>query len=155
MAVGAGSTALTNGTHPSTTPIELAIGLPHMPGTKIHIHLTILTTSLMLFLTSTSLESAQGGATMGSFVYAMPDRYNPSQPLSTPLYSVPSSLDLTTRLAKLLTRRTKKLCYVGGSINLTGAAGGGTVEEEVEAFRAIVQVVTAEVAKASHHPENE
>ena len=45
-------------------------------------------------------------------------------------------------------RKTQKLCYVGGSINLMGAGGGGTVEEEMEAFRAVVGVVTAEVAKA-------
>ncbi|KAK5128961.1 hypothetical protein LTR85_000294 [Meristemomyces frigidus] len=81
--------------------------------------------------------------------------YNPSQPLSTPLYSLPSSLDFATRMAKLLTRRTQKLCYVGGSVNLMGAAGGGTVEEEMEAVRAIVHVVTAEVAKASNHAEED
>jgi len=75
--------------------------------------------------------------------------------MSTPLYSLPSSLDFTTRIAKLLVRRTQKLCYVGGSINLANAAGGGTVEEEMEAFRAIVGVVTAEVAKASQHQDDD
>ena len=82
-------------------------------------------------------------------------RFNPTQPISTPLYSLPSSLDFTTRIAKVLVRRTQKLCYVGGSVNLMGAAGGGTVDEEMEAFRAVVGVVTAEVAKArkSHEAE--
>lgn len=56
-------------------------------------------------------------------------------------------------MAKLLVRRTHKLCYVGGSISLANAAGGGTVDEEMEAFRAIVDVVTAEVAKASIHSD--
>lgn len=64
---------MTNGTHSSGKPIELAIGLPNMPGTNIHIHLTILATSVVLFLTSTSFESGQGGAALGSLVYAMPD----------------------------------------------------------------------------------
>lgn len=52
-------------------------------------------------------------------------------------------------MAKLLARRTQRLCYVGNSINLTGAAGGGTVEEEMEAFRAVVEVVTSEIHKAT------
>ena len=72
-------------------------------------------------------------------------RYNPTQPLSTPLYTVPSSLDFATRMAKVLVRKTGRVCYVGSSINLAGAAGGGTVDEEMDAFRAIVGAVSAEV----------
>ena len=64
--------------------------------------------------------------------------------MSTPLYSLPSSLDFTTRLAKLLARRTARPSYVGSSINLSNAVGGGTVDEEMEAFRAIVDAVEAE-----------
>ena len=74
-------------------------------------------------------------------------RYNPSLPLSTPLYTVPSSLDFTTRMAKTLVRKTGKQCYVGSSVNLSSDVGGGTVEEEMAAFRAVVEVVTAEVGK--------
>jgi len=48
-------------------------------------------------------------------------------------------------MAKLLVRRTGKVCYVGSSVYLAGTAGGGTVEEEMEAFRAVIDVVTAEV----------
>lgn len=73
MAAGAGSAPVTNGTHTSNKPIELSISLPHSPGTRIHFHLTILATSLMLFLTNASIDSGQGGAAMGSLVYAMPD----------------------------------------------------------------------------------
>ena len=73
MAANAAATVVTNGTHIVNKPVELAISLPHSPGTKIHLHLTILATSLMLFLTSTSMESGPGGAAMSSFVYAMPD----------------------------------------------------------------------------------
>lgn len=71
-------------------------------------------------------------------------RYQPNQPMSTVLYSVPSSVDFTTRIAKLLARRLQKPCYVGSSVNLSGAMGGGSVEEEMEAFRAIVDVVCKE-----------
>lgn len=75
-------------------------------------------------------------------------RYNPTQPLSTPLFTSSTTIDFNTRLAKLLVRRTKKLCYVGGSVDLSTAAGGGSIEEEMEAFRAIVAVVTQQVADA-------
>jgi hypothetical protein len=168
MATESKKETIPNGTHDIHKPIELAIGLPHSPGTRIHLHLTILATKLILFLTTASIDAGStASATMGSFVYAMPDvqlslvsspksshiltpiqRYNPSQPLSTPIYSSPSSLDFATRLAKILVRRTSRLCYVGGSINLSEAACGGTVEEETEAFRAIIDVVTSEVKKA-------
>lgn len=67
--------------------------------------------------------------------------------MSTALYTSPASLDFATRMAKLLVRRTGKVCYVSSSINLAGTAGGGTVEEEMEAFRAVVDVVTAEVQR--------
>lgn len=53
-------------------------------------------------------------------------------------------------MAKLLARKTSRPCYVGSSINLSGAAGGGTVEEETEAFRAVLDVVMSEVEKAGH-----
>lgn len=52
-------------------------------------------------------------------------------------------------MAKLLTRKTKKPCYVSSSINLSGSVQGGTVEEEIEAFKTIVQVVTAEADKVA------
>ena len=73
MAAGAKTGPTTNGTHASGKPVELAISLPHNPGTRIHLHLTVLASSVMLFLTSSSIEAGQSGAAMGSFVYAMPD----------------------------------------------------------------------------------
>lgn len=68
-----GTPTMTNGTSPSAKPIELAIPLPHAPGSRIHIHLTVLATAIMVFLTNTSYESTGTAAAMGSFVYAMPD----------------------------------------------------------------------------------
>ncbi|KAI5367612.1 Putative proteasome assembly chaperone 4 [Septoria linicola] len=141
MAAGTGSSAMVNGTDASTKALEMAIDLPHSPGLKLNLHLTILPNSVMLFLTSTSSDSAQSAVSMGSFVYALSDRYNPTQPMSTALYTSPSSQDFTTRMAKVLTRRLKKPCYVGSSINLASAAGGGSVDEEMEAFRYVVDTV--------------
>ena len=45
-------------------------------------------------------------------------------------------------MAKVLARKARRPCYVGSSINLAGAAGGGTVEEEMEAFRGVVEIVS-------------
>jgi hypothetical protein len=69
--------------------------------------------------------------------------------MSTSLYSQSSSQDFANRMAKILVSKTGKLCYVGGALNLSNAASGGSVEEEMMAFRAIVAVVCDEVAKAS------
>ena len=52
-------------------------------------------------------------------------------------------------MAKVLARKTKLPCYVGSSINLSGAVEGGTVDEEMEVFRAIVDVVGREVERVS------
>lgn len=73
MATGASTAPLSNGTHSAIKPIQLAVTLPHSPGTKIHLHLTVLATSLVLFLANTSTEAGPGSASLGSFVYAMPD----------------------------------------------------------------------------------
>lgn len=69
-------------------------------------------------------------------------KFNPSQPISTPLFSVESSVDLTSRLARLFARKTGLPTYVGSSLSLSGAGLGGTVEEEMEAFRKVVEVIT-------------
>jgi len=55
---------------------------------------------------------------------------------------VESSLDLASRLARLFARKTDLPTYVGSSLSLSGAGLGGTVEEEMEAFGKVVEVVT-------------
>lgn len=165
------SRPLTNGTGPESKmsePIQFSMPLPNAPGSRIHTHLTILATSILLFCTSTTAEySSSAVPPLGSFVYAMPDvrifetpcsastytdakaqRYNPSAPLSTPLYTLPSSLDFADRLAKTLARRTNLPVQVGSSVNFSSAGNGGSVEEEMEAFRQLVTVVLREVEKA-------
>lgn len=73
MADQASDAPLLNGMTSSNRTLELAVDLPHSPGLRLNLHLTILATSVMLFLTSTSTEGASGAAALGSFVYAMPD----------------------------------------------------------------------------------
>lgn len=51
-------------------------------------------------------------------------------------------------MAKLLARRTKRPVYVGNSISFESAGMGGTVEEEMEGFRRVVDVVMEEVNKS-------
>jgi hypothetical protein len=72
---------------------------------------------------------------------------NAGQMLSTPLYTYESSVEFTTRLAKLLARKTERPVYVGNSISFESAGMGGTVEEEIEGFKRVVEVVMDEVRK--------
>lgn len=68
MAVDTSSTA--NG---HVGPLELSFPLPKAPESIIHIHLTINTTSILLFLTTTMNGNISTPANLGSFVYALPD----------------------------------------------------------------------------------
>jgi len=152
MAADAAPAPTTNGTPAANKPLELAITLPSNPHTKIHIHLTLLPTTLIALLTTSTPESPPNSAAFGSYVYAMPDRYNPTQPISTPLYTVTGSLEFAERMAKLLAKKTGKGCYVSWSGDLSGGVQGGSVEEEMEAFRAVVKtVVEANEREGSGH----
>lgn len=75
-------------------------------------------------------------------------RYNPSTPLSTALYTSPSTIDFATRLAKVLSRRTGKAAHVGSSVSFEASAQGGIVEEEMEGFRRVVGAVIAAIEGA-------
>jgi hypothetical protein len=44
-------------------------------------------------------------------------------------------------MAKLVARKTQLPTYVGSSISFTNTGMGGTVEEEMEAFRKLVELV--------------
>lgn len=73
MAADASKPPVVNGLESSNKALELAIDLPHSPGLRLNVHLTILANCIMLFLTSTSSETGPGAVSMGSFVYALPD----------------------------------------------------------------------------------
>lgn len=75
---------------------------------------------------------------------------NTGQTHSTPLYTYESSVEFTTRLAKLLARKAGRPVYIGNSISFESAGMGGTVEEEMEGFKRVVDVVMDEVRKSAH-----
>jgi hypothetical protein len=52
-------------------------------------------------------------------------------------------------LAKVLARKTGKPVYVGNSSSFASAGMGGTIEEEMEGFRRVVEVVM-ELLKSEH-----
>ncbi|KAI4922981.1 hypothetical protein J4E90_001417 [Alternaria incomplexa] len=132
--------APTTDTNGSRAPIEVSFPLPRAPHTNIHLQLTDNGPNLLLFLTTATPESASS-APLGSFVYAMPNRAKPAETLSTPLYTHGGTLDFATRLSKVLARKTEKPVYVGNSSSFASAGMGGTVEEEMEGFRRVVEVV--------------
>ena len=78
--------------NPHITPQEISLPLPKSLYTTAHIHLTFLDTSVMVFLTTTTLGDSAGTIKpMGSFVYAMPDvsacNKNLSSSLTYAIYS--------------------------------------------------------------------
>ncbi|KAL2131331.1 hypothetical protein VTI74DRAFT_5255 [Chaetomium olivicolor] len=124
-------------------PVQLSFPLPRSLDTRIYLHLTVKSKAILLFLTTASMEEAGSPTPLGSFVYALPDKYNPSQPLSTALCTVEPTIEFTTRLAKLLARKTQLPTYVGNSISFASTGLGGTVEEEMDAFKKVVEVTLA------------
>ncbi|KAH9909878.1 hypothetical protein F4778DRAFT_22661 [Xylariomycetidae sp. FL2044] len=122
-------------------PVQLSFPLPRSLDTKVHMRLTVKAKAILLFLTTVAPDEAGKPAPMGSFVYSLPDRYNANQPLSTTIYSVEATLEFTTRLAKILAKKTQMPVYVGNSISFANTGLGGTMEEEMEAFRKVAEVV--------------
>lgn len=142
----------------ATEAVELSVPLPRSLDTRIYLRLSTKAKSVLLNLTTASQDELATPTAMGSFVYALPNvsatfcsydiqlltfcqRLDPVQPLSTTLYSSESSVEFTTRLAKLLARRTQLPVYVSNSMSFADAGMGGTIEEEMEAFKTIVQIV--------------
>ncbi|KAI1651859.1 uncharacterized protein F4817DRAFT_83729 [Daldinia loculata] len=121
-------------------PIQLSFPLPRSLDTRIHLRLTIKSKVIMLFLTTVAADEEDQSVPMGSFVYALPDKYNPSQPLSTTIFAVEATLEFTTRLAKILVKKTQMPVYVGNSISFANTGLGGTVEEEMEALKRVVDI---------------
>ncbi|CAJ2508264.1 Uu.00g094500.m01.CDS01 [Anthostomella pinea] len=119
---------------------ECSIPLPRSLDTRVHIRLQIKSKVIIVFLTTTTADEADQPVPMGSFVYALPDRYNPDQPLSTTIFSVEATLDFTTRIAKILAKKTHMPVYVGNSMSFSSTSLGGT--EEMEAFLKVAKVLT-------------
>ncbi|CAM1510033.1 Fc.00g003680.m01.CDS01 [Cosmosporella sp. VM-42] len=128
--------------------VQLSVPLPRSLDTRIYLRLSTKAKAIMLFLTTASQDELNAPTSMGSFVYALPNRFDNAQPLSTVLYSSESSVEFTTRLAKLLARRTQLPVYVTNSTSFANAGMGGTVEEEMEAFKTIVEVTLERLQKS-------
>ncbi|KZM20452.1 uncharacterized protein EKO05_0006917 [Ascochyta rabiei] len=133
------ATSLTNG-DASHASVEVSFPLPKAPRTDINLQLRDNGPNITVFLTTSTPDSASS-VPLGSLVYAMPNRTTASQPLSTPLFTHSATLDFTTRLSKVLARRTGKPIYVSSSMSFANTGMGGTVEEEMEGFRRVVEVV--------------
>lgn len=127
-------------------PMELSFEMPRAPHIVVHAHVTRLKTSSMLHLTtSESGSTAVSTAAMGSFVYAMPDRLNARDAISTELVATDATVEFATRLAKILARRTMKPVYVGCSLSLKDI----TTEEEMEVLRKIVDTTLPQLSLAA------
>ncbi|KAI1500972.1 hypothetical protein F5X99DRAFT_384539 [Biscogniauxia marginata] len=132
--------------------IQLSFPLPRSLDTKIHLRLTIKSKVILVFLTTVAADEADSLAPMGSFVYALPDKYNPSQPLSTVIYSAEATMEFTTRLAKLLAKKTNMPVYLGNSISLANTGLGGTMEEEINVFKRVVEVMVDKLQGVINSP---
>lgn len=146
---------------------QFSFPLPRSMDNRIYANLTVKAKSVLLLLTTAAADDAGTPTPMGSFVYAIPDvrkshllhhssfpdaradaetqKFNPSQPLSTPLFTVEATLEFTSRLAKLLAKKTQLPVYVGNSMSLASTGLGGTMEEEMEAYKKVVEVVLPKV----------
>ncbi|KPM43532.1 hypothetical protein AK830_g2984 [Neonectria ditissima] len=124
----------------ATETVQLSLPVPQSLDTRIYLRLSTRAKAIMLFLATATQDEIAGPTPMGSFVYALPNRLNAGQPLSTTLYSSEASVEFTTRLAKLLARKTELPVYVSNSMSFANAGMGGTVEEEMEALKAIANV---------------
>lgn len=58
---------------PTLQPTHLAVPLPFSPHTTLHLQITRLETSTLIFLSSTDPSSSGSQSALGSFVYAMPN----------------------------------------------------------------------------------
>lgn len=151
----------------ASTAVSFATRLPRSLDTQLHVRLTSRAKSLMVSVATAGTDEGEGARSeLGSFVYAIPNvkpipppsllfvsvvpgqgregksdrsqRYQAGDPLCTTLYSDEKSLEFAVRLAKLIVRRTQMVAYVSTSISLERMGLGGTVEEILEAYQAVV-----------------
>lgn len=80
-------------------------------------------------------------------------QYNPAQPLSTQLCTVEPTLEFTTRMAKLVAKKTQLPTYVGNSMSFASTGLGGTVEEEMEAFKQVAGLVLSKLQHITNPPQ--
>ncbi len=74
-------------------------------------------------------------------------RFNPQQPLATTIFTTEATLEFTTRTARILARRANRPVYVTNSMSFVNAGMGGTVEEEMEALKNVIDIVSDQLKK--------
>ena len=133
----------------SSEPTHLNVPLSLSPHTTLQILIHTHLATPLIFLTTTTPASSSTSA-LGSFVYALPNRLRPSEPLCTTLYAHPGSVDFATRVAKIVAKRLGRPTYVGWSGELGAAGGniGGQFGEEMEGFRKAVEGIMGALGKA-------
>ncbi|ETN46739.1 uncharacterized protein HMPREF1541_00928 [Cyphellophora europaea CBS 101466] len=120
---------------PTYRPVELSFPVPRHLHLTLQAHLTFLGNCSMIHLTTSTIgEGSSTHPPLGSFVYAMPDRLDAQNAISTALSTEGSSIDYATRLSKILARRFNHPVYVGCSMSFAGL----TAEEEMEGIAAVV-----------------
>ena len=119
---------------PSTKPINLSFPVPRHTHLLFHAHITLLAHCTMIHLTTSTLDSGSTTAPLGSFIYAMPDRFNTRDSISTALSTTSDTVEYATRLAKILATKLSGPVYVGCSVSVEWM----TVEEEMEGLRVVV-----------------
>ncbi|EFZ00693.1 hypothetical protein X797_002998 [Metarhizium robertsii] len=129
-------------------PLNFSLPLPHSLDTRIYVRLSTQAKAIVLSLTTATQDELAAPKPMGSFVYALPNRFDDKQPLSTTLFPSEPSVEFTTRLAKLLARRVQLPVYVTNSMSFANTGMGGAVEEEMEAFRNLVAVIVDKLKAA-------
>lgn len=77
-------------------------------------------------------------------------RLQPSEPLCTPIYAFPSSVDFATRVAKAVVRKGNRPTYVSWSGSF--GIGGAGVDEEMEGLKLAVQAVLRKTAGPGEAP---
>ncbi|PTB63523.1 hypothetical protein BBK36DRAFT_1126715 [Trichoderma citrinoviride] len=127
--------------------VQVSLPLPRSLDTRVFIRVATQAKAILLSLTTASQEELSSLRPMGSFVYALPDRFNQQQAIATTLFSAESSLEFTTRVAKLVARKTQLPVYVTNSISLESMGMGGTVEEEMEAFKGVAEAILSILPK--------
>ena len=119
-------------------PTHLSIPLTLSPHTNLQILIHSRLQTPLIFITTTN-PTTSSPVPLGSFVYSLPNRLNPAEPLCTTLYAQPNTVDFATRIAKIVAKRTAKPTYVAFSGDLGGV--GRQVEEEMEGLRKAVDAI--------------
>ncbi|KAH8664147.1 hypothetical protein BX600DRAFT_512211 [Xylariales sp. PMI_506] len=119
---------------------QVSFPLPKSLDTRIHMRFITKEKVIIVHITTVSEEEKGTAVPMGSMVYALPDRFNPSTPLATIIYREEPTFDFATRVAKILVKKTQMHVYVSNSLSLASTGLGGTFEEEMEAFKKVIEV---------------